>query len=277
MAQPDFLVIGAQKAGTTWLDQVFKSSPEIWTPPVKELQFFNEFFMADTFKWTKRHRESNASSFIRYHAERQKIDWQQLSAAIHIGEEKNVDLDWYFKTFDFAPKSCKKGEMTPEYSLLSDNDVGRLASYIPKTKIILCIRDPFARAISGIRMRLLQQGFDKNSDSQSVDNFVTNCASDWDVIERGNYSRIIETFSKHFESSNLLVLLSEDMLNHPQRVILKVSEFLGIDSESFSMNLSKKVHEGLKIDISEIAQNKVRDYQQKNIDWYEKNEEKFRV
>jgi hypothetical protein len=31
---PDFLGIGAQKAGTTWLHHNLRSHPDIWPPPV---------------------------------------------------------------------------------------------------------------------------------------------------------------------------------------------------------------------------------------------------
>jgi hypothetical protein len=38
---PNFLIIGAQKAGTTWLFQNLQSHPEIWLPAEKEIHFFD--------------------------------------------------------------------------------------------------------------------------------------------------------------------------------------------------------------------------------------------
>ena len=38
---PDFLVIGAQRAGTTWLHRVLRQHPSLWLPPVKELHYFD--------------------------------------------------------------------------------------------------------------------------------------------------------------------------------------------------------------------------------------------
>ena len=38
---PDFLTIGAEKAGTTWLHQQLAGHPSIRTPPMKELNYFN--------------------------------------------------------------------------------------------------------------------------------------------------------------------------------------------------------------------------------------------
>ena len=39
---PDFIGIGAQKAGTTWLGHNLQLHPEIWMPGIKELHYFNE-------------------------------------------------------------------------------------------------------------------------------------------------------------------------------------------------------------------------------------------
>lgn len=40
-APPDFIGIGAPKAGTTWLYYQLKDHPDLWLPPVKELHYFN--------------------------------------------------------------------------------------------------------------------------------------------------------------------------------------------------------------------------------------------
>jgi hypothetical protein len=39
---PDFVGIGAQMAGTTWLGHNLQLHPEIWMPGIKELHYFNE-------------------------------------------------------------------------------------------------------------------------------------------------------------------------------------------------------------------------------------------
>ncbi len=42
---PDFLCIGAQRSGTTWLHHNLRQHPEIWMPPLKELHYFDEMEM----------------------------------------------------------------------------------------------------------------------------------------------------------------------------------------------------------------------------------------
>jgi len=42
--KPDFICIGAQKAGTTWLYVTLGRPPDIWFPPFKEFHFFDTKF-----------------------------------------------------------------------------------------------------------------------------------------------------------------------------------------------------------------------------------------
>jgi hypothetical protein len=38
---PNFLGIGAQKSGTTWLHDNLARHPQVWLPPVKEIHYFD--------------------------------------------------------------------------------------------------------------------------------------------------------------------------------------------------------------------------------------------
>ncbi len=40
--EPDFLCVGAHKAGSTWLYQQLDSHPDFWMPPIKELHYFDQ-------------------------------------------------------------------------------------------------------------------------------------------------------------------------------------------------------------------------------------------
>lgn len=276
MAQPDFLVIGAQKAGTTWLDKMFKSHPEIWTPPVKELQFFNELYMKDSFTWIKKHREEHSAKVVKYAANIRPIDWPKIELSKLICEE-NTNFDWYESIFDYAPFGSIKGEMTPEYSLLEQEHISDIASRYPFLKVIFVMRDPVERALSGIKMRLLQQGFGEESSQQEIDNFVIECARDWDVIERGNYEKIINLWQSYFPNGQCLWLLSDDLKNKPNATLYKLSDFLGLDEKLFRADSNEKVHVGKKYNISEFAIEEVENKQEANLIWFRENVEKYRI
>ena len=44
MMLPDFVCVGAQRAGTTWLYECLREHPDVFVPATKELQFFNAHF-----------------------------------------------------------------------------------------------------------------------------------------------------------------------------------------------------------------------------------------
>ncbi|MCX7403765.1 MAG: sulfotransferase domain-containing protein [Planctomycetia bacterium] len=52
---PDFIGIGAQKAGTTWLHCQLKQHPEIWLPETKELHYFNSANSSQSLDWYQSH------------------------------------------------------------------------------------------------------------------------------------------------------------------------------------------------------------------------------
>jgi len=56
---PDFLGIGAQKAGTTWLHLNLRRHPGVWLPPVKELQYFNEIYVRRHRRWMVPYRKKH--------------------------------------------------------------------------------------------------------------------------------------------------------------------------------------------------------------------------
>ena len=51
---PDFLGIGAQKAGTTWLWENLRRHPEIFVPDKKELHYFDNKFDQSLRYYTRR-------------------------------------------------------------------------------------------------------------------------------------------------------------------------------------------------------------------------------
>jgi hypothetical protein len=54
---PDFLGIGAQKAGTTWLHECLRCHPELYLPPQKELHYFDEGFHKSLISYASAFRE----------------------------------------------------------------------------------------------------------------------------------------------------------------------------------------------------------------------------
>lgn len=110
---PNFLIIGAPKAGTTWLYSRLRSHPDVFMPSVKELGFFNH----------KKTDSKKSSTF------------------------ETKDLDWYKYHFRNARNESAVGEATADYLWVSSAP-RRIYELIPNVRLIVCLRHPTVRAWS---------------------------------------------------------------------------------------------------------------------------------
>lgn len=115
--RPDFLIIGAEKAGTTWLHDVLWTHPRLFLPDTKELHFFNAL-------------DSNLRPLDRF---------------------ERLGPGWYARQFDAARPGDKAGEATPMY-LCDLAAPGRIRAALPEARFIVLLRDPVARTWSHYRM-----------------------------------------------------------------------------------------------------------------------------
>jgi len=60
-ACPDFLCVGAQKAGTSWLYRQLEPHPDFWMPPVKELHYLDQLNRMKRFHPPRSGDERDAS------------------------------------------------------------------------------------------------------------------------------------------------------------------------------------------------------------------------
>lgn len=110
---PNFLVIGAEKAGTTWLYEVLRQHPHVFLPDTKELCYFNRL-------------DSNL----------------QVSDYFH-----RLDRSWYEEFFSEHRNQPAIGDVSPMY-LCDDAAPARIAATLPGAKLIAILRDPVERAHS---------------------------------------------------------------------------------------------------------------------------------
>jgi hypothetical protein len=114
---PDFLVIGAQKAGTGSIHAALSSHPEICMPRkvgvLKEIHFFN--------------RDANYRRGMAY----------------------------YSRFFEHREPDQIAGEVTPNY-LYDEKAARRIKRELPEAKLIACLREPVSRCISQYRMEVLK-------------------------------------------------------------------------------------------------------------------------
>ncbi|MGE5271074.1 MAG: sulfotransferase [Thiohalocapsa sp.] len=236
---PDFVCIGAQKAGTTWLHENLRRHPLVWLPPVKELQYFNELYVPDHRKWTPTHRREHGMRALKHYlarVEEAEWDYRFIARAADIIAGPPSD-EWYGNIFTLATPEQICGEITPEYSTLPRTGIEHLLRLAPEVKIVLSLRDPIERSWSHLRM--LARGGSRNIES------LKQAAAYPDVADRGNYPRILDTWLELIPAERLIVIFMDDIASQPAVVMQSVCDFLGIECrESYFPHLHTAVHVG---------------------------------
>jgi len=238
---PDFVCIGAQKAGTTWLHANLCGQPGVWLPPIKELQYFNEVFIPEHRRWTRDHRRNHATTRLvkLVEAPVRPIDWTLVAELAHVAGGEISDA-WYGQVFDFAPQEAITGELTPEYSLLPEEGIRHILSLNRRTKIIFMVRDMIDRAWSHIRMLAAA-----HENYPSVEDLV-GLAGLADILDRSNYNAILSRWLALWPADQFLLLNYDDVSQRPAYLLKMVGDFLGIPVDRLSLgDIWQHLHVGV--------------------------------
>lgn len=205
MALPDFLVIGAPKAGSTALHAALAQHPGLYMSPVKE----PKFFLSDGPP-PARGGPGDAQTY-REHVWR-RADYEAL--------------------FEAAPAGALRGESTPLY-LHDPAAHRRIRELIPQAKLIAVLRDPVERAHSNWT-HLWSAGL------EPIGDFVQACeeeprrieagwASFWHYISLGRYGEQLEQLYRVFPREQVLILRYLTLVDSPDETLDRICGFLGVE------------------------------------------------
>lgn len=232
--KPGALCIGAQKAGTSWLAQMLGQHPQVWIPPFKEVQYFNQLHIPEHRRWIAWHYR-NKPQEIRDRHKARKVELQpELDAYLTaITSGKMFHNQWYKRVFAPAPEHAMPMDFTPEYSGLPDEGVQAVRDLLPKARVIYLIRHPVERAISQLRMNLRRE---KRVPVTEAD-WLTEVANPV-LDERGDYATYLPRWLARYP--DMLVLPFGRIARAPHQVMDAVEAHLGL-GPCFYGNLTQKV------------------------------------
>jgi len=248
---PDFLCIGAQKAGTSWLYVLLQEHPEIWMPPIKELHYFDHLFVPENRKWTKWHIRLHASREIEKQLKSPDgVNFDQIRYLAEFASKDPFTEEWYRRAFDRPAARFKSlGDITPEYSTIPQEGLKYVRSLLGAVKIIYIIRDPISRALSQLRMNA-----SRKKQIMSSENDWLELARSPEVFNRGDYAQYVPLWRDMF-ADDILFIPYGKIASAPEAVLGSIEQFIGIGSHEYA-NVGKRVHETKKADIPEV----VKDY-----------------
>jgi Sulfotransferase domain len=212
----DFLVIGAQRSGTTSLWHALASHPELHLPPSKEAPFF-----------------SHDEQFER------GLDWYL--------EEFFSDADPRRLWGTASPHYMMGGPRAavPEVAR-------RIRATAPDVKLIAVLREPIARAQSHHRM-VVHRGREPRSFEEAAHALLTPQALQaarqrplevQPYIVQGEYGRILGAYLDVFPREQLHVLLTADLEAKPIATLREIFSFLGVEDSHEPPQPEARHHRG---------------------------------
>lgn len=127
---------------------------------------------------------------------------------------------YYDSHFRHAQPSQIMGEIGPSYfHCVAATD--RIAQHSPGCKIIINVRNPITRCHSLFRHHL-SKGRLRNDFGDALKRMP-------EIIESGRYSQYAPRWEDRFGHENVLYLVQEDINQDPERVLITVRDFLGVE------------------------------------------------
>jgi hypothetical protein len=207
LSPPHFLIVGAQKAGTSALFEILAQHPQIVPPEVKEMHYFD----------AKPDRYGDVSSYHEMFPSQQVLLPDKL-------------------TF----------EASPSY-LFHPEAPARMAQYSGKMHLIAILRDPVERAFSSWNMYHRFQHLSSShpyrelADPRSFEEAVMDEMKSLDerhwqndpiaYVKRGIYVDQLSRYYDHFPREQILVLDYDELENKPKIALKKVCSFLKINDK----------------------------------------------
>lgn len=234
---PNFLIIGAEKAGTTSLYDYLTQHPAIIPAITKEIHYFDINFIG--FWWYKSHFPTIF--------------------------QKNSIIRKYGKFIT--------GEATPHY-LFHPLAPKRISQILPNVKLIVILRNPIDRAYSHyqeiVRKNLENLSFEEAIKKENerlegekekiLSNPKYNSSNYWvySYLSTGIYIQQLKTWFDFFSKNQFLTLKTEDLENHPEQVLNEIFSFL--DVRNCSITNFKKMNVGTYDKMESYTRKYLQDY-----------------
>lgn len=232
---PNFIILGAQKAGTQALRTYLSQHPLVYiNRKIVEPHFFDW-----GFKSTKSY-EQNLQDYIKL------INGK--------------------KTHDCRLQNCIAGESTPSYLFTTNKSPARIKKVCPWTKFIVILRDPVKRAHSACNMLiqkhevkttfrkhfkfdlkwmknvglLSDKNMTKEEEDEAWNRYFKHRRVKKMILGRGLYELQLRKWFEYFPREQFLILKSEDLDRNRTATMSRVFQFLGL--QNTPLEKDEKVH-----------------------------------
>jgi hypothetical protein len=260
-AVPNYLfVVGAQKAGTTWLWQYLAQHPDVHVPQVKEVHYFDTLLLKDHGWVTASRKQALAKSAqgmglvverlkgaarkiaMRakgqlYVVPEENLEAPMLERLIKMHEAPGADHASYKDVLlaDYAGQDIV-ADITPDYALLSANGFAQMSRDFPGARFVFILRDPVSRTWSHIKMhsRVAADAGDRQSGVEELLKQYAAGAGEF-LHLYSNYPATLEALEASVENDHLLVMFYEDLFS--DEAMQALCDFLEVKFKSGAYGL----------------------------------------
>ena len=207
-SHPNFIVLGAAKAGTTALYHYLRQHPQIYMTPLKETNYFALCDQELNFRGPGDGDYVNCLSITREEAYRAQFEG--------VGDEPAV------------------GEASPLY-LYHAGAARRIHEAVPEARLLAILRNPVDRAYSAF-LHLVRDGRETTRDfevalSHEEARIQDNWEHIWHYISMGRYYEQVKRYYDLFAPEKIKIFLYRDLRTDPHSVLRDTYRFLGVDEE----------------------------------------------
>jgi len=220
---PDFVIVGAQRCGTTSLFRALAKHPAIMPNVInaKGIHYFDTSYHRSK-AWYSTHFATRA---------------QRAAHEAQVGHKAIV------------------GEASPYY-MFHPAGAERMADAIPNAKLVVLLRNPVKRAISHYQ-HMVWEGHEsiKNIDEaldlestrlQGIEErlladpkLISRAHQHYSYIARGHYAPQIEKLFAHFDRQNVLIMTTEKLISDSESSLSSIQSFIGMEPDP-SIQLEKR-------------------------------------
>ena len=200
MTRPDFIVVGAAKAGTTALYWYLADHPQVFMSRVKETNYF-AFGLDESGRW--------------------------LYGDPELHHFPIRTLDAYERSFEGAGDARAVGEASPIY-LECPQSATRIRDTIPDARIICGLRDPVDRAYSDYLMYLRARGR-RLDPARELTPSAAWARPDAHWMQISLYHEALRRYFDVFPRERIFVFLFDDLKADQASLVRDIYRFLGAD------------------------------------------------
>lgn len=229
---PDFLIIGAMKSGTTYLFNLLDSHPQLDLPKKKEIHYFDNNFKLGSnwykfqfpFKSIKNKLTGEASPYYLYHP---------LAAVRAYKFNKKFKIIVLLRN--------------PTYRAISHyNMFSKMLNLKWNIETLLSINEEF----------LIQNHMESKLKNHIQEN--NSLHRNFSFIKRGIYLYQIQRWMEYFPKENVLILKSEDFYDNTSKNLDQICDFLKIEkfkgfnlmTDKYQGNYENKVDENIILSLN---------------------------